>query len=132
MAATNKVSSCSPYEIQIGFSRAVRRGKIIAISGTAPILPDGSTAYTGDVYLQTRRCLEIIKQAIEEIGGRITDVIRTRVMLTDITQWKGAGKAHDEIFSDIKPACTFVEVKGFINPEWLVEIEADCLINQVE
>lgn len=132
MAATNKVSSHSPYEIQIGFSRAVRRGKIIAISGTAPILPDGSTAHPGDVYLQTQRCLEIIKQAIEETGGRITDVIRTRIMLTDITQWKRAGKAHGEIFSDIKPACTFVEVKGFINPEWLVEIEADCLIDQVE
>ncbi len=132
MTATNKVSFHSPYEIQIGFSRAVRRGKIIAISGTAPILPDGSTAYPGDVYLQTRHCLEIIKQAIEETGGRITDVIRTRVMLTDITQWKGAGKAHGEIFSDIKPACTFVEVKGFVNPEWLVEIEADCLIDQVE
>ncbi len=132
MAATNKVSSRSPYENQIGFSRAVRRGKIIAISGTAPILPDGSTAYLGDVYLQTRRCLEIIKQAIEETGGRITDVIRTRVMLTDITKWKRAGKAHGEIFSDIKPACTFVEVKGFIDPEWLVEIEADCLVDQVK
>lgn len=118
--------------MQIGFSRAVRKGNLIAVAGTAPILPDGSTAHPGDIYLQTQRCLEIIKQAIEAAGGNLSDVVRTRIMLTDISRWEQAGKAHAELFSKIKPACTFVEVKGFVNPEWLVEIEADCLLEHVE
>ncbi|MFH1853085.1 MAG: RidA family protein [Candidatus Neomarinimicrobiota bacterium] len=122
------VSSRSPYEIQIGFSRAVRRGPIIAVSGTAPILPDGSTAYPGDTYQQTRYCLEIVRKAIEEAGGKFENVYRTRIMLKDINQWEFAGKAHGEIFSQIKPASTFVEVKGFVRTDWLVEVEADCYV----
>ena len=122
------VSSGSPLEEPIGFSRAVRIGEHIAVSGTAPIAPDGSTAHVGDVYQQTKYCLQIMTLAIEEAGGSAENVIRTRVMLTDISRWKEAAQAHGEFFSQIKPACTFVEVNGFINPEWLVETEADCIL----
>ncbi|MCG8335389.1 MAG: RidA family protein [Proteobacteria bacterium] len=124
MERTN-ISSGSPFEGSIGFSRAVKIGNMIAISGTAPIARDGTSAALGDVYGQTLRCLEIIKQAIEDAGGTIECVIRTRVMLTDISRWKDAARAHGEMFGIIKPACTFVEVSGLINKDWLVEIEAD-------
>ncbi|UCE18114.1 MAG: RidA family protein [Gemmatimonadota bacterium] len=122
------VSSGSPYEDVIGFSRAVRIGNMISVSGTAPIAPDGSTAHKGDVYGQTGYCLEIMKRVLEEAGGNLEDVIRTRIMLKNISAWKEAAKAHGEYFSHIKPACTFVEVKGFVQEDWLVEIEADCVI----
>ncbi len=122
------VSSGSPLEEPIGFSRAVRIGEHIAVSGTAPIAPDGSTAHVGDVYQQTKYCLQIMVSAIAEAGGSSENVIRTRIMLTDISRWKEAAQAHGEFFSAVKPACTFVEVTGFINPDWLVETEADCII----
>jgi enamine deaminase RidA (YjgF/YER057c/UK114 family) len=122
------VSSDSPFEKPIGFSRATRIGNHIAVSGTAPIGKDGKTAYPGDVYQQTKLCLSIIKEAIEEAGGTLNDVIRTRVMLTDRSTWEDAAKAHGEFFNQIRPACTFVEVSKFVDPLWLVEIEADCII----
>jgi enamine deaminase RidA (YjgF/YER057c/UK114 family) len=121
------VSSGSPFEPRIGFSRAVRVGSIVAVSGTAPIAPDGSVAAPGDVYGQTRRCLDIIARAVGEAGLGLHSVIRTRVMLTDISRWEEAARAHGEFFSAVKPACTFVEVKRLIDPGWLVEIEADCV-----
>ena len=121
------VSSGSPWEPRIGFSRAVRIGPWLAVSGTAPVAPDGSVAAPGDVYGQTKRCLDIIAQAVREAGLTTGDVIRTRVMLTDITSWPEAARAHGEVFSAIRPACTFVEVKGFIEPGWLVEVEAECV-----
>jgi enamine deaminase RidA (YjgF/YER057c/UK114 family) len=122
------ISSGSPFEKPIGFSRAVRIGNVIAVSGTAPLLENGKTASSGDVYGQTRRCLEIMQKAIEDAGGRLTDVIRTRIMLVDISTWEKAAQAHGEIFSDIRPACTFVEVSGLIQDDWLVEMEADCVL----
>jgi enamine deaminase RidA (YjgF/YER057c/UK114 family) len=122
------VSSGSPMEKPIGFSRASRIGNQIAIAGTAAIGSDGNTVGIGDVYEQTKHCLEIMKKAIEDAGGTLENVIRTRIMLVDMSQWKEAAKAHGEYFSDIRPACTFVEVKGFINKEWLVETEADCIL----
>ncbi|TAK40574.1 MAG: RidA family protein [Betaproteobacteria bacterium] len=121
------VSSGSPFEPRIGFSRAVRIGPILAVSGTAPIAADGGVAAPGDVYGQTKRCLEIIAQAIGSAGLSLQNVIRTRVMLTDISRWEEAARAHGEVFSGIRPASTFVEVKGLINREWLVEVEADCV-----
>jgi enamine deaminase RidA (YjgF/YER057c/UK114 family) len=121
------VSSGSPFEPKIGFSRAVRVGPHVAVSGTAPIAPDGGVAAPGDVYGQTRRCLEIIAQAIAEAGLGLESVIRTRVMLTDISRWQEAARAHGEVFGSIKPASTFVEVKGLIDRGWLVEVEADCV-----
>jgi len=121
------ISSGSQFEPQIGFSRAVRVGPFVAVSGTAPIAPDGSVASPGDMYGQTRRCLEIISQAIAQAGLGMDSVIRTRVMLTDMSRWREAAKAHGEVFGKIKPASTFVEVKGLVERGWLVEIEADCV-----
>lgn len=122
------ISSGSPYEPVIGFSRAVRIGSIISVSGTAPVAADGSTAHIGDLFGQTKHCLEIIEMAIKEAGGKLEQVIRTRVMLTDISRWEEAARAHGEFFGRIRPASTFVEIKGLINSEWLVEIEADCVL----
>lgn len=123
------IASASPMEETIGFSRAVKIGNMIAVSGTAPIAPDGSTAHPDNVYEQTRYCIEIMKKAIEEAGGRLEDVIRTRVMLTDISQWEEAARAHHDYFNDICPACTFVEVSRFIRKDWLVEMEANCMLD---
>lgn len=122
------VSSGSPMEKPIGFSRAVRIGNVICVAGTAAIAPDGSVACPGDVYGQTKYCIEIMKGAIEQAGGKLEHVIRTRIMLKDIAKWEEAARAHGELFSEIRPACTFVEVKGFIDPGWLVETEADCVL----
>src|SRR6185503_18283061 len=127
-AATRQlISSGSPFEPRIGFSRAVRVGSFVAVSGTAPIAADGSVAAPGDLYGQTRRCFEIIADAIGKAGLTLDSVIRTRVMLTDISRWEEAARAHGEIFGAVRPASTFVEVKGLIDNGWLVEIEADCV-----
>ena len=126
MMSGKRISSGSPFERSIGFSRAIRTGNRILVSGTAPISEDGSTAFPGDVYLQTRRCLEIIQKAIEDGGGTLQDVIRTRVYLCNADTWKEVGKAHSEFFGEIRPASTFVEVSRLIDLEWLVEIEAEC------
>jgi enamine deaminase RidA (YjgF/YER057c/UK114 family) len=124
----NLISSGSPYEQQIGLSRAVRVGPFIAVAGTAPLHHDGTTAHVGDVYAQTKRCLEIMLTAIERGGASPQHVIRTRIMLVDISRWRDAARAHGEVFADIRPACTFVQVTGFIDAEWLVETEADCYV----
>ena len=115
----------------IGFSRACRIDSLIAVAGTAAIGLDGKTVGIGDVYQQTKYCIEIMKKAIEEAGGSLHNVIRTRIMLVDMSTWKEAAKAHGEFFSDIRPVCSFVEVKGFISKEWLVETEADCVLESV-
>ncbi len=122
------VSSGSPFEHVLGSSRAVRVGAHISVSGTAPIGLDRQTAHPGDVFGQTRRCIEIMLRAIEEAGGAREDVVRTRIMLVDMSGWREAARAHSEIFADVKPACTVVEVSGFIDPDWLVETEADCYV----
>jgi enamine deaminase RidA (YjgF/YER057c/UK114 family) len=130
VAMRKLVSSGSPFEPRIGFSRAVRVGQIVAVSGTAPIALDGSVACPGDVYGQTRRCLEIIGDAVVDARLSFDTVVRTRIMLTDISQWEAAARAHGEFFAAIRPATSFIEVKGFINREWLVEVEADCVADQ--
>lgn len=122
------VSSGSYLEPEIGFSRAVRVGQIIAVAGTAPISRAGEPAAPDDVYGQARRCLEIIDQAVSAAGATMAQVVRTRIMLTDISRWREAARAHGEVFRDVRPACTFVQVSGFIDPTWIVEIEADCVI----
>lgn len=121
------VSSGSPLEPEIGFSRAVRAGQYVAVAGTAPIADDGSTAGVGDVHAQTVRCLDIAERALREAGASLADVVRTRIMLTDVTRWKEAARAHGERFAAIRPACTFVEVSRFIDPTWLVEVEIDAV-----
>jgi len=122
------VSSGSPFEAIVGLSRARRIDNVIAVSGTAPLGTDGKTVHVGDVYNQTRRCLEIMAKAIVDAGGSLQDVTRTRTMLVDISRWREAARAHAEMFGDICPANTVVEVKGFIDPDWLVETEADCYL----
>lgn len=122
------ISSGSPYEHHIGLSRAVRVGPLIAVAGTAPLDHAGNTAHPGDVYAQTRRCIEIMVDAIERAGGARENVIRTRIMLLDISQWREAARAHGEVFAAVRPACTFVQVSRFIEPDWLVETEADCYV----
>jgi enamine deaminase RidA (YjgF/YER057c/UK114 family) len=123
-----RISSGSQYEQPIGLSRAVRVGPWIAVSGTAPIASDGSNAFPGDVYAQTKVCLEIMLRAIEDAGGSVEHVIRTRVMLVDIAHWKDAARAHGEVFGNLRPASTFVQIGRFIDPAWLVETEADCYV----
>lgn len=123
-----RVSSGSSYEPVIGFSRAVKVGRMIAVSGTAPIGADGKTVGVGDAAAQTRRCLEIIIAAIEQLGGNAGDVIRTRTYITRVEDWEQIGRAHGEFFSDIRPASTMVKIAGLLDPEWLVEIEADAVL----
>ncbi|MEV6679077.1 RidA family protein [Streptomyces erythrochromogenes] len=122
------IASGSPLEPQIGFSRAVRSGDHVAVAGTAPIGDDGSTVGPGDVYAQTVRCLDIAEQALREAGASLEEVVRTRIMLTDVTRWEEAARAHGERFASIRPATTFVEVSRFIDPDWLVEVEADAVL----
>jgi enamine deaminase RidA (YjgF/YER057c/UK114 family) len=125
----HNISSGSPLEGPIGFSRAVRIGPYIAVAGTAPIAPDGGTTAPGDVEAQTRRCIEIAAQALADAGASLADVIRTRIMLTDINHWEAAARAHGAAFGEIRPACTFVEVSRFIDPDWLVEVEVDAVVS---
>ena len=124
----SSVSSGSPLEPVIGFSRAVRIGNIVAVAGTAPIGDNGETVGIGDVYAQTCRCLDIAEAALGQIGSSMRDVIRTRIMLTDMLTWKEAARAHGERFAEIRPVATFVQVSGFIDPSWLVEIELDSVV----
>lgn len=127
--ARQMVSSGSPLEPQIGFSRAVRKGKHVAVAGTAPIGDDGTTVGQGDVYAQAVRCLDIAEAALKEAGVSLEDVVRTRIMLTDVTRWKEAARAHGERFASVRPACTFVEVSRFIDADWLVELELDAIVD---
>lgn len=122
------VSSGSPYEPVVGFSRAVKVGRFVFVGGTAPIGADGRTAAPGDAAGQTRRCFEIIQTALEKAGAALKDVVRTRIMLKRIQDWEAAAHVHGEFFKDIRPASTIAQVTGFIEPEWLVEIEADAVI----
>ncbi|GAA3651476.1 RidA family protein [Streptomyces chitinivorans] len=122
------VSSGSPLEPRIGFSRAVRKGAHVAVAGTAPIGDDGGTVGRGDVYAQTVRCLDIAETALRAAGASLEDVVRTRVMLTDADRWEEAARAHGERFASVRPACTFVEVSRFVDPDWLVEVEVDAVL----
>lgn len=106
----------------------MRIANLLAVSGTAPLMPDGSSAFPGDMYRQTLRCLEIVVGAVEQGGARKEDIIRTRLFLTDVSRWEEAARAHGEFFRDVRPASTFVGVAALLRPEWLVEIEADCVL----
>jgi enamine deaminase RidA (YjgF/YER057c/UK114 family) len=122
------VSSGSLYEPRLGISRAVRSGRFIAVAGTAPIGPDGKTVGNGDPAAQARRCIEIIRNALEQSGANLSDVIRTRILLTRIEDWKSVGQVHGEFFGNIRPANIVMQVTRFIDSDWLVEIEADAVI----
>jgi enamine deaminase RidA (YjgF/YER057c/UK114 family) len=100
------------------------------VSGTAPLDPEGRTVAPGDPAAQARRCLEIIDEALSKLGARLDDVIRTRTLLTRIEDWQAVGRVHGEFFRDIRPANTVIQVARFIDPEWLVEFEADAIVEE--
>jgi enamine deaminase RidA (YjgF/YER057c/UK114 family) len=121
------ISSGSPYEPKVGISRAVRVGSIIVVSGTAPLL-DGKTVAIGDPAAQARRCLDIIKEALERAGSSLDHVVRTRTLLTRIEDWQIVAAVHGEYFGTIRPANTIMQVTRFIDPDWLIEFEADAVV----
>lgn len=128
MADPRRITTASPYEDLFGFCRALRSGDTIHVAGTAPIGPDGKTVGVGDPAAQARRCVEIMIAAIEQLGGRARDVVRTRMFLTRIEDWETVGKVHGEFFADVKPVATMVGVAGLIDPDWLVECEAEAVV----
>lgn len=118
----------APWESIVGYCRAVRVGSHVAVTGTAAVGENGKVVGVGDAYAQTRRCLEIIEKALKDAGAGIEDVVRTRIYVTDIGQWEVVGRAHGEVFGEVYPATTMVEVSALIDPDMLVEIEADAIV----
>jgi enamine deaminase RidA (YjgF/YER057c/UK114 family) len=121
------VSSGSPYEPVVGYSRAVRVGDRVFVAGCAPIMPDGGEP-PADAYAQAKRCLAIVEGALAEAGSSLVDVVRTRVYLVRLEDFEEVGRAHGEAFSEIRPANTTVVVAGLVDPRWLVEIEAEAVV----
>jgi enamine deaminase RidA (YjgF/YER057c/UK114 family) len=117
----------SPFAATVGYSRAVRVGHHVHVSGTAPIMPDGADPPPGP-YGQAKRCLQIIAGALLEVGATPADVVRTRIFLTAPEHWEEVGRAHGELFGEVQPASAMVVVASLLDPRWLVEIEADALI----
>jgi isochorismate pyruvate lyase len=125
--ARQRAFSGTPWEDKVGYCRALRVGQQIFVSGTSPSDGQGGTFAPGDPYAQTRRCFEIIQQALEELGGSLSDVVRTRIYVTDMTQWEEVARAHRELFGEHPPCNTTVEIPALINPDMLVEIEVEAL-----
>jgi enamine deaminase RidA (YjgF/YER057c/UK114 family) len=126
MAEWRRAGSGSPFEASIGFSRALRVGDRVLVSGTAPIWPDGSCA--AEAGAQARRCFQIIAAALEELDAELTDVVRTRMFLTDARHADAVSEVHGEVFGDIRPAATMVVVAALLDPRWKVEIEAEAVV----
>jgi enamine deaminase RidA (YjgF/YER057c/UK114 family) len=128
MAERRRVPTTAPWAESVGYSRAVRVGDTVYVSGTAPVGPDGGIACPGDPEGQAKRCLEIILAALTEAGARAEHVVRTRIYVRRAADWEVVGRAHAEVFGHVRPATTLVEVSGFVDPEMLVEIEAIAVI----
>ena len=126
MAERRRASSGSPFEGPIGFSRALRAGDRVLVSGTGPVWPDGSC--DPDPYVQACRCFEIALEALEEVGGSAADVVRTRMYLLDAADWEAVGRAHGSLFEAVRPAATMVVAAGLLDPRWRVEVELEAML----
>jgi len=131
MSQRRHVSGNARWETIYGYSRAVRTGAEIHVSGTTAVDDDGNLVGAGDPYRQTQRIFEIIERALQDLGGELTDVVRTRAYVTSIDDWEEIGRAHRELFVEIRPAATLVEVSRLIDPEMRVEIEVDARVGSV-
>lgn len=122
------VDSGTEWEQRVGYSRAVRVGREVRVSGTTATDQDGAVVGEGDPYAQTVRALENVEAALEEVGAGLDDVVRTRMYVTDVDDWEAVGRAHGEFFADVRPASSMVEVSRLVDPAMLVEVEADALV----
>jgi enamine deaminase RidA (YjgF/YER057c/UK114 family) len=127
MAADQHIASASPFEATIGFSRAVRAGDRVIVSGTAPVLAGGGCP--DGAGLQARRCFEIVAAALAEAGAQLDDVVRTRMYIVSVADAEVVGAVHAEVFGDVRPAATMVVVAGLLDPAWRVEVEAEAVLS---